>query len=68
MTKELLDFHRLKELKNFAANIFFKLVIKSRIESHALKMRDCHYRTSPIGYWGKGLTAGWYKVLGFLYL
>ena len=28
MTKELLDFHRLDELKNFAANIFFKLVIK----------------------------------------
>ena len=30
MTKELLDFHRLDELKNFAANIFLKLVIKSR--------------------------------------
>ena len=33
-----------------------------------IKMRDCHYRTSPIGYWGKGLTVCWYKVLGFLYL
>ena len=28
MTKELLDFHCLDELKNFAANIFLKLVIK----------------------------------------
>ena len=25
-TKELLDFHRLDEVKNFAANIFLKLV------------------------------------------
>ena len=33
-----------------------------------IKMRDCHYRTSPIGYWDKGSTVGWYKVLGFLYL
>ena len=33
-----------------------------------IKRGDCHYRTSPIGYWGKGSTAGWYKVLGFLYL
>ena len=24
--------------------------------------------TSPIGYWGKGSTIGWYKVLRFLYL
>ena len=31
MTKELLDFHCLDELKNFAANTFLKLVIKSRI-------------------------------------
>ena len=30
--------------------------------------RDCHYRTSPIGYWDKGSAVGWYKVLGFLYL
>ena len=67
------------ELKNFIANIFLKLVIKShtrirasigwsRIGSYALKMIDYHYRTSPIGYWGKGSTIGWYKVLGFLYL
>ena len=20
---------------------------------------NCHYRTSPIGYWGKGSTVGW---------
>ena len=31
-----------------------------------MKRRDCHYITSPIGYWGKGSTVGWYKVLGFL--
>ena len=30
--------------------------------------RDCHYRTNPIGYWGKGSTVGWYKVLRFFYL
>ena len=33
--KEFLDFHRLDELKNFAANIFLKLVIKSRTGIHA---------------------------------
>ena len=33
-----------------------------------IKRRNCHYRTSPIGYWGKCSTIGWYKVLGFLYL
>ena len=27
-----------------------------------IKRRDCYYRTSPIGYWGKGSTVGWYKV------
>ena len=29
-------------------------------------MRDCHYITSPIGYWGKGSTVGRYYLLGFL--
>ena len=33
-----------------------------------IKRRDCHYITSPIVYWGKGSTVGWYKVWGFLYL
>ena len=33
-----------------------------------IKGKHCHYRTIPIGYWGKGSTVGWYKVLGFLYL
>ena len=32
---ELFDFHRLDELKNFAANIFLKLVIKSRTRIRA---------------------------------
>ena len=31
-----------------------------------IERRDCHYKTSPIGYWAKGSTIGWYKVLGFL--
>ena len=31
-------------------------------------MRDCHYKTSPVGYWGKGSIVGWYMVLGFLLL
>ena len=35
MTNELLDFQRLDELKNFAANIFLKLVIKSCTGIHA---------------------------------
>ena len=30
MTKELIDFHRLDELKKFVANILLKLVLKSR--------------------------------------
>ena len=70
MTKELFDFHRLDELKNFVANIFLKLMSKSCTEIHAsnwlvkywelcIKKRDCHYRTSPIGYWGKGSAVSW---------
>ena len=31
-------------------------------------MRDCHYITSPIVYWSKGSTIGWYKVLRFILL
>ena len=33
-----------------------------------IERRDCHYRTSPIRYWGKSSTISWYKLLGFLYL
>ena len=25
-----------------------------------IERRDCHYITSPIVYWGNGLTVGWY--------
>ena len=25
-----------------------------------IELEDCHYNTSPIGYWGKGSTIGWY--------
>ena len=66
------------ELKNFAANNFLQLVIEVTYQDPrnwlvmywepCIRRRDCHYRTSPIGYWGKGSTVGWYKVLGFLYL
>ena len=31
-------------------------------ENHALKRKDCHYRTSPIRYWGKGSIVDWYEV------
>ena len=33
-----------------------------------IERRDCCYNTSPIGYWGKGSTIGWYEVLRFLLL
>ena len=33
-----------------------------------IEQRDCHYNTSPIKYWGKGSTIGWYWILGFLLL
>ena len=70
VTKGLHDLHLLDELKNFAANILLKFVImcilrsahlfgQSRTRNRALKRRDCYYRTSPIGYWGKGSTVGW---------
>ena len=66
------------KLKNFATNNLLQLVIKvaywnlrnqlvMQWES-CIKRRDCHYRSSPIGYQGKGLTIGWYKVLRFFYL
>ena len=79
MTKHLPDLHRVDELKNFVANIFLKLVSKPRTGictsnwlvtywELCIEMKDYHYRTSPIGYWDKGSTVSWYKVLGFLYL
>ena len=34
--------------------------------NRTLKMTYYYYKTSPIGYWGKCSTVGWYKVLGFL--
>ena len=72
MTKQLHD------LKNFAANNLLYLVIEAAYWDPrkwlvtywepCIEMRDCHYRTSPIGYWDKGSIVGWYKVLRFLYL
>ena len=62
------------DVKNFVANIFLKLVSKPHTRIRAsnwlvtywepyITRRDCHYRTSPIRYLGKGSTIGWYKVL-----
>ena len=65
MTKHYLDLHYVDELKNFVANNLLSWCLKSRT---GIRATNCHYRTSPIGYWGKGSTIGWYKVLGFLYL
>ena len=33
-----------------------------------IERRDCLYITSPIGYWDKVLTVGWYQILRFLLL
>ena len=33
-----------------------------------IEQKDYHYNTSPIRYWGKGSTIGWYWVLRFLLL
>ena len=79
VTNKLHDLYHVDELKNFAANIFLKLVSKPRTRIRTsnwlvtywelcIKMRDCHYRTSPIGHWGKGSIVDSYKVLRFLYL
>ena len=69
MTKHLLDLHRVDELKNFVANNIFRLVIevaywdpRNWLVTYlgAVHQKgNCHYKTSPIGYWGKGLTVGW---------
>ena len=77
VTNELLDLHRLDELMNFVTNIFLKLVCWyldpciNWLVTHwepCIEMRDYHYITSPIGYWGKVSTVGWYQVLGFVLL
>ena len=47
------------ELKNFAANIVFKLVELVTYWDSCIERKDSHYNTSPIGYWGKGSTVGW---------
>ena len=69
MTKHLLDLHRVDELKNFVANNLFRLVIEVAYWDSrnwlvtylgAVHQKgNCHYKTSPIGYWGKGSTVGW---------
>ena len=69
MTKNFLDLHRADELKNVAANNLLSWCLKSRIRistigysrtwEPCIKKGNYHYRTSPIGYWGKGLTVSW---------
>ena len=69
MTKNFLDLHRADELKNFAANNLLSWCLKSRTRIRTIgysrtwepciKKGNCHYRTSPIGYWGKGSTVSW---------
>ena len=59
MTKHLLDLHRVDELKNFAANNHFKLVIEvaywdprnwlATYLGAVLQKGECHYRTSRLG-------------------
>ena len=68
MTKHLPDLHRVDELKNFVANNLFRLVIEvAYCDSRnwlvtylgAVHQKgNYHYKTSPIGYWGKGSTVG----------
>ena len=66
MTKYLPDLHRVDELKNFAAKNLFRLVIevaywdpRNWLVTYLGAMHHYHYRTSPIGYRGKGSTVGW---------
>ena len=69
MTKHLPNLHRVDELKNFAANNLFRLVIevaywdlRNWLVTYlgAVHQKgNCHYKTSLIGYWGKGLIIGW---------
>ena len=69
MTKHLPDLHYVDELKNFAANNLFRLVIevaywdlRNWLVTYlgvVHQKGNCHYRTSPIGYWSKGSTVGW---------
>ena len=54
MTKHLLDLHRVDELKNFAANNLFRLVIKvtywdpCKLVSHVLRSRASERGTVTI--------------------
>ena len=62
------------ELKNFAANNLFKLLelvtywdpytLLSHVLGFVHQEKDYRYNTSPIGYWRKGSTVGWYFEIG----
>ena len=65
----------INELKNFAANNLLQVCGVSHVlvSVHhwlvtywnlCIEWRDCRYNTSPIEYWGKGSTVGWYYEIG----
>ena len=57
MTKHLPDLHHVDELKNFAANNIFRLVIEVAYwDPRNLLVAQL---VSPIRYWGKGSTVAW---------
>ena len=76
-TKQLHDLHRVMNRRTLQPTSFSswwlsRVLGSAQLVSHVLGAvhwkRDYHYKTNPIGYWGKGSTIGWYKVYGFLYL
>ena len=50
----------INELKNFAANNLLQVGVLVTYWDSCIERRDCRYNISPIGYWGKGATVGWY--------
>ena len=65
MTKHLPDLHSVDELKNFATNNLFRLVIEVAYWDPRnwlvtyLGAASERGTVTPIGYWDKGSTIGW---------
>ena len=71
MTKHLPDLHRVDELKNFATNNLFRLVIEVAYWDlrnwlvtylgavHQKRELSLQIKTSLLRYWGKGSTVDW---------
>ena len=78
VTKELLDLHCWMNCKTLQPTSSSNWCVSHILGSvyhwlvmyweSCIKRKDCHYITSSIGYWGKGLTVCWYQVLRFLLL